>query len=101
MPKRKVLNLDSQDTNPEVVEEEIPKKEDAKEQKGLLKDFSSSSQIGFVISLPIAGGALLGSYLDSKFKSEPSLTLLLLLLGLVIAGINIYRLIKDFERKDL
>ena len=51
--------------------------------------------IGFVLGIWIAGGALLGFYLDGRFDSRPLLTLVFLFLGLVIGVYDVYRRLKD------
>lgn len=56
--------------------------------------FGVVGQIGFSIALPIAGGALGGSYLDSRYGSYPRWTLGLLSLGIVISFITFYQTIK-------
>ncbi len=55
------------------------------------------SQLGFSISLPIVGGAFLGQFLDKTFHLYPKMTLLLILLGVFIAGSNIFFLVKKLE----
>lgn len=55
------------------------------------------SQLGLSISLPIVGGAFLGHFLDDRLHLYPRMTLSLILLGVFIAGSNIYFLIKKLE----
>ncbi len=52
-------------------------------------------QIGFVIAIPIAGGAGLGSYLDAKWGTYPKMTLALLCIGIVISIVNFISVIKE------
>ncbi|MDA1061400.1 MAG: AtpZ/AtpI family protein [Chloroflexi bacterium] len=47
--------------------------------------------IGFYVATSIVGPAIIGSQLDRRFDSEPVLTLLFLVLGLLVAGIGAYR----------
>lgn len=76
--------------------EEVVKK--SKEDDGnFFSSLSLALEFGFVVSFPIAGGTLLGQYLDTKFASGPRLTLSLLFLGIMIAGINIYKIVKDSQ----
>lgn len=57
------------------------------------------SELGFSISLPIAGGALLGQFLDNKLGTSPRITLSLIFTGLIIGILNIYRLINLTDKK--
>lgn len=96
MEKRKVLYL----TDDKVLEtkEEIVLKKDKKQSKDkFLESLSLVSQLGFTISVPIAGGAILGKYLDDKFLSAPKITLSLIFLGVLVAGANIYYLINKLQ----
>ncbi len=49
--------------------------------------------IGWYVALCIGGGALVGLWLDRRFDLSPVLTLVGLLLGIVIAGIGMYRML--------
>ncbi|MDA0815828.1 MAG: AtpZ/AtpI family protein [Chloroflexi bacterium] len=51
--------------------------------------------IGFVLGIWIAGGALLGFYLDGRFDSRPLFTLVFLFMGLAIGVYDMYRRLKD------
>lgn len=66
-----------------------------KEKKRLLQDLSLASGLGLVIAIPLAGGAILGSYLDKKLGTLPLFTLSFILLGLIIVGFNLYKIIKN------
>lgn len=57
------------------------------------------SELGFVISVPMVGGVLLGIWLDGKFSSSPKLTLSLLFLGVIIGFINLITVITEFSKK--
>lgn|SRR3989338_10220784 len=57
------------------------------------------SELGFVISVPMVGGVLLGIWLDDKFSSSPKLTLSMLLLGVVTGFINLIVVITEFSKK--
>jgi hypothetical protein len=46
--------------------------------------------LGWLIALPIAGGVLLGRYLDVRLHSTPLWTLTLLGAGIVVAGVDVY-----------
>ncbi len=51
-------------------------------------------QIGFSIAIPIAGGALLGSFIDRQWGTYPRATLGLLLFGVVISFVTFYQTIQ-------
>lgn len=77
-----------------IVEEEAPKEKE--EPKGrMLQVLSMASELGFAISLPIAGGAFLGQLLDAKFATAPKMTLSFIFMGVFLGGANIYFIIKE------
>lgn len=93
--KRKVLRFTEDKFLKEEEEEEKPH-EDIKEYRNkFLAMISLASELGFSISLPIAGGAILGQYLDNKFNTSPRMTLSLIFLGLFIGAANIYIIMKE------
>jgi ATP synthase protein I len=47
--------------------------------------------IGFSLAISIVGGAFLGRWLDGKFGTEPVLTLVFLVLGLLVGFVGAYR----------
>jgi F0F1-type ATP synthase assembly protein I len=51
--------------------------------------------IGFALGIWIAGGALLGYYLDGRFETRPVLTLVFLFLGLCLGGYDVYRRLRE------
>ncbi|MBI4065434.1 AtpZ/AtpI family protein [Candidatus Gottesmanbacteria bacterium] len=51
-------------------------------------------QIGFSIALPIAGGAILGSFIDRQMSIYPKATLGLLFFGVVVSCVTFYQTIK-------
>ncbi len=51
-----------------------------------------AGQLGFTIAVPLALGAILGNYLDSKTHQTTIFLLLGLLLGLIIGIYGAYRL---------
>ena len=55
--------------------------------------FGLVGQIGFSIALPIAGGAIGGSYIDSRVGTYPRWTLGLLGLGILISFVTFYQTI--------
>lgn len=56
-------------------------------------------QIGFAIAVPIAGGALLGAYLDKVFLTYPKATLSFLLLGIAVSIVGFIRTIQKIIRE--
>jgi ATP synthase protein I len=53
--------------------------------------------LGWMIALPIVGGALLGHYLDRLLGTGLTFTLALLTLGLVVAGFTLWRHAKELD----
>ncbi len=82
----------------EIEEEEKPRKDDEKEKGKFLAMISLASELGFSISLPIAGGAILGQFLDSRLLTTPRMTLSLIFFGLIISAANIYFIMKESEK---
>ncbi len=74
--------------------EEVLKEDEEKRGDKFLTMVSLATNLGFSISLPIAGGALLGQILDNKFSTSPRITLSLIFLGLFIGLANAYLNIK-------
>ena len=56
-------------------------------------------EIGYSISLPIAGGALLGAYIDRHWSTYPKATLSLLLIGSVISVLGFIRVIQEITKR--
>lgn len=67
----------------------------AQEKKRLLQDLSLASGLGLVIAIPLAGGAILGSYLDKRLGTTPIFTLFLILIGTIVISFYLYRIVKD------
>ncbi len=51
--------------------------------------------IGFAIAVPIAGGALLGGYIDRQWSLYPKATLSLLIIGIALGITAFIRTLKD------
>lgn len=49
------------------------------------------SQLGLMVVIPILGGALLGNYIDEKFKTTPIFLIILLILGIGGAFSGVYK----------
>lgn len=96
---KKILKLDEN----KLYEEEIDEKKEVKEKEEQRQKFvamvSLASELGFSIAIPIAGGALLGQFLDNKFNTNPRMTLSLLFLGLMLAAANIYFIMKESAKE--
>lgn len=69
-----------------------------KSESMFLSVLAVGSQLGFTISFPIAGGVLLGVFLDKKLGTAPTLTLLLLGLGVVVSFMTLIRILKEFNK---
>lgn len=54
--------------------------------------------IGFSLAFWIAGGAILGHWLDGKFGTDPLLTVVLLVLGMVIGFYDAYRRLHELVK---
>lgn len=91
--KQKILKLEQGYIKTEE-EDKKKRKENYKDKKKFYRVLSNSLGLGFSISLPIVGGVLLGNYLDSRFNTHPKLTLFFLFFGLILAGLNIYKITK-------
>ncbi|OGG13101.1 hypothetical protein A2875_00155 [Candidatus Gottesmanbacteria bacterium RIFCSPHIGHO2_01_FULL_46_14] len=61
--------------------------------------FGLVGQIGFSIAVPIAGGAIGGSFIDQYFHTYPRWTLGLLMLGVVVSVVTFYQTIKTLLKK--
>lgn len=59
----------------------------------------SVGQIGYAIALPIAGGALVGAYIDKRLSTYPNATLSLLLVGAVISIVGFIRTVQDIIKR--
>jgi hypothetical protein len=62
--------------------------------------FGLSGQIGFAIALPIAGGALLGSYIDGRAHTYPQYTIILLFVGIVLSMINFVATVQSILKRQ-
>lgn len=55
--------------------------------------------VGFSLAFWIAGGALLGHWLDGKLGTAPLLTLALLALGMTIGFYDAYRRLREITKR--
>lgn len=52
-------------------------------------------QIGYVIALPIAGGAIFGSYIDKQYGWYPKGTISGIVTGLAVSAVGFVRIIRQ------
>lgn len=68
-------------------------KERTKNQSYWIKDITLTS-LGWDLALPIFGGVFLGYQIDRRMTSSYTFTLVLLVIGIIIAYYNLYRIIE-------
>ncbi len=68
----------------------MPEKND---RASLLRSIAPLMNLGLTFALSIGGLAYLGHWLDGKWESEPWMTLLGAILGMVIGFVNLFRLV--------
>lgn len=100
MKTRKVLKLGAGGSESRIVEENASEEGKEEGRRRLLQVLSIATELGFSISLPIAGGAFLGQLLDKKFNASPRMTLSLIFLGVFIGVANIFFIIKETRQKS-
>lgn len=93
--KRKILQFDRGKLTARV--EEVAPKDTREDKKRFYKTLSASLSLGTSIVLPIAGGALLGRYLDTVFSSSPIATLVLLSTGVLVSFYTLIRFTRDIS----
>lgn len=93
--RRKVLIFDENKVLKETEGEQLKKNE----KENTLEALVMASGLGFSISLPIAGGIILGNILDERFRTSPRISLSLLFLGIIISISNLYMMINRFIKK--
>ncbi len=97
--KKKVLEL-NKENRLEVVEKEVKTVDETEEERTrFFSMITTSTQLGFAVALPIAGGALLGTYLDKLLGMSPRMTLSLIFFGSIMGVTNIYFLFRDSEKE--
>ncbi len=62
--------------------------------------FGEAIEVGFTIALPLVAGALFGLWLDKKWATQPTFTLIGLFAGIVIAFGNLFVIVSKFSRKS-
>ena len=66
----------------------------------LSADTLAATSLGWDLALPIFGGVLLGHFLDSRWGTAPALTIGLLVLGIVVGFLNIWRFVRRLEKRQ-
>lgn len=61
--------------------------------------FGLIGEIGFAIAVPIAGGAVLGVFVDRIWSTAPKATLSLLFLGIIISFMNLFKTVKTITKE--
>ncbi|EGW38911.1 AtpZ/AtpI family protein [Desulfosporosinus sp. OT] len=72
----------------------------ARNQKGWQKGFEIGSSIATSLAGLVGGGFLLGRYLDDRLGTQPWLTIILMLSGLVLGGSYLVITLKKFGVSD-
>lgn len=72
----------------------------ARNQKGWQKAFEIGSSIATSLAGLVGGGFLLGRYLDGRLGTQPWLTIILMLSGLVLGGSYLVITLKKFGASD-
>ncbi len=76
----------------------MPDERTPKRVASIVPTLARLSMIGWFVGVSIAGGALLGWWLDSLVGSEPLLLIVGILLGIAVALVGMVRLLSDFGR---
>lgn len=72
-------------------QQKIERQKVDQQQQDFVNALHFAFEVGLLLVLPIAGGVLLGVWLDSKFGSHPNFTLSLLFLGLIVGVYNLFK----------
>ncbi len=59
----------------------------------IFQNLALLSQIGLMMAVYIVGSVMLGGFLDDKFGTSPILMILCLLIGIVAAFFNVFRML--------
>lgn len=77
--------------------EQLEREANSRRGRNLWVQVSRVGTLGWLIALPIVGGALLGHLLDRRLGTGLTFTLALLLTGIVLAGYTIWRHGREFS----
>ncbi|PLX32086.1 MAG: F0F1 ATP synthase subunit [Clostridiales bacterium] len=59
------------------------------------------TQIGISMVVPILGGLLIGKFIDEKVGTNSIFMLSFIVLGVVVAFMNVYKMVmRDYRKKD-
>jgi len=64
------------------------------------KESLKYSTIGIEMALCVIIGAFIGNWLDKKFDTEPKLTILGFILGIIAAGKAVWRVTKKLSKEN-
>lgn len=65
--------------------------------KPLLLSLSISLQLGYLIALPMIGGALLGKYIDNKYQTNPTFLIVFIVLATILSGYLVIKRLKKIQ----
>lgn len=69
-----------------------------KQNKSLSRQLGELSAIGFELCISVVAGLIIGDYIDKFFKTTPIFTIIFLTLGFSGGVLNIFRLMKKFNK---
>ncbi len=95
MTRKKVLKLEGVEGYKIVEQEKISQIR----KPGGVYFLAQASEIGFSIAIPISAGALFGSWLDSKWGTQPKMFILALLVGILFAFLSLFYTVHVFSKK--
>ena len=93
--KRNVIRLGTNATDTQITQENYTSNK--KDFSRSISVFNQAMDLGFAIAVPIAGGALLGVYLDKRFNTSPKLTLSLLFFGIFVGIYSVFKIIQNIN----
>ena len=67
----------------------------------LIKQVASYSTLGLEMGLSVAGGAVIGYYIDKWLNTEPWFLIILIMFGAAAGFRRLYRVAKRLEKEDL
>ena len=76
----------------------MPNERTPKSVSGIIPTLARMTMIGWFVGVSIAGGALLGWWLDGLIGSAPLLLVVGILLGITVALVGMMRMLSDFGR---
>lgn len=70
----------------------------SKQDKSLFRQLGEVSAIGFELCISVVAGLVIGDYIDNFFKTTPLFTIIFIIIGFSGGVLNIFRLIKKFNK---